>query len=155
MVNTSNPQQVFLRTDNTWLAKSTALVWDMSPDTFFRSYVWTCVTYGNGTFVMISAGASDPTKRAIRASPDGKLWSNRTTAAASYWQSVACGAGLLVAVANSGTRNRVMTSSNSGKTWTVRNSSWDSSWMSIMFSNGLFVAVGYEGACMTSPEGTE
>ena len=61
------------------------------------------------------------------------------------WRSVTYGAGLFVAVANTGTGNRVMTSPD-GITWTARtNYAADNSWGSVTYGAGLFVAVATSG----------
>lgn len=56
------------------------------------------------------------------------------------WFSVTYGAGLFVAVANTGTGNRVMTSPD-GITWTSRTSAADNNWSSVVWTGRFFYAV--------------
>ena len=89
------------------------------------------------------------------AAPAGFDWTIRTSAANNYWNSVAYGNGLFVAVSSSGTGNRVMTSPD-GITWTSRTSAANNAWASVTYGNGLFVAVANDGSpngVMTSPDG--
>jgi hypothetical protein len=69
------------------------------------------------------------------------------------WVDVAYGAGLFVAVSQSGVGNRVMTSPD-GANWTQRVSAADNAWNAVCFSPSLnlFVAVATVGI-MTSPDG--
>ena len=85
----------------------------------------------------------------------GLTWTSQTSAANNGWRSITYGAGLFVAVANSGVGNRVMTSPD-GTTWTSRTSAADNSWNGVSYGNSLFVAVSSTGAgnrVMTSPDG--
>ena len=75
----------------------------------------------------------------------GINWTSQTSAVDNSWKSVTYGAGLFVAVSNSGTGNRVMTSPD-GITWTSRNSAADNTWNSVTYGNSLFVAVSNTGA---------
>ncbi|MCW3119951.1 MAG: C-terminal target protein, partial [Chitinophagaceae bacterium] len=68
---------------------------------------WYGVTYGNGLFVAV---ASSGTGNRVMTSPDGIVWTIRSSAADNTWTSVTYANGLFVAVANSGTGNRAMTS---------------------------------------------
>ena len=82
------------------------------------------------------------------------VWTPRTSAdETASWRSVAYGAGLWVAVAESGT-NRVMTSTD-GITWTPRTAAEANTWNSVAYGNNLFVAVASTGTnrVMTSPDG--
>ena len=88
-------------------------------------------------------------------SPGGVDWTIRTSAADNDWRSVTYGAGLFVAVAQTGTGNRVMTSPD-GITWTIRTSAADNQWLGVTYGAGLFVAVAQTGTgnrVMTSPGG--
>ena len=82
------------------------------------------------------------------------VWTSRTSAdETANWRSVVYGAGLWVAVAESGT-NRVMTSPD-GITWTPRTAAEANAWNSVAYGNNLFVAVASTGTnrVMTSPDG--
>jgi len=103
------------------------------------------------TMVLLPLG---PSSIAV-AAPAGVDWTIRTSAANNFWNSVAYGNGLFVAVSYSGTGNRVMTSPD-GITWTIRTSAADNAWVSVAYGNGLFVAVANDGSpngVMTSPDG--
>ena len=103
------------------------------------------------TMVLVPLGVSS----VAVAAPAGFDWTIRTSAANNYWNSVAYGNGLFVAVSSSGTGNRVMTSPD-GITWTSRTSAANNAWASVTYGNGLFVAVANDGSpngVMTSPDG--
>lgn len=72
---------------------------------------------------------------------------------ANTWSSISYGAGVYVAVADSGT-NQVMTSSD-GITWTTRTAAQANPWRSVTYGGGVFVAVSASGInqVMTSPDG--
>lgn len=115
---------------------------------------WSDVKFANNIFVAVGAGGG--TEARVMTSPDGITWTPRTAAEATGWQSLSFGAGLFVAVANTGT-NRVMTSPD-GITWTARTAASALAWASIDFSESLelFVAVAADGvtsSIMTSPDG--
>ena len=114
-----------------------------------ESNFWTSVTYGNGVFVAISYGGSNP----VMTSPDGVTWTARTPASASGWISVTYGNGLFVAVTNRGT-DQVMTSPD-GVNWTAQTAAEQNTWWAVTYGNGLFVAVSGDGAnrVMTSSDG--
>ncbi|KKL77222.1 hypothetical protein LCGC14_2037050, partial [marine sediment metagenome] len=84
----------------------------------------------------------------------GTSWTSRTSAADLFWNDVAYGNGLFVAVSNSGVSNRIMTSPD-GVNWTSRTSPADEAWRSVIYGNGIFVAVANSGTfpIMTSPDG--
>jgi hypothetical protein len=118
---------------------------------------WYDVTYGNGTFVAVSASRSTHggAENIVMTSSDGITWTARTSAANNIWNGVIYGNGTFVAVAQTGIGNKVMTSSD-GITWTSRNAAADNEWYGITYGNGTFVAVGgsgSEGRVMTSSDG--
>ncbi len=80
-------------------------------------------------------------------------FTDRSAVNGNSWIDVAYGAGLFVAISQSGVGNRVMTSPD-GITWTARTSAADATWNKICFSPSLnlFVAVAQVGI-MTSPDG--
>ena len=107
------------------------------------------VTYGNGQFVAVGyalASGGIPTSY-IQTSPDGINWTARTPSEAMWFQDIAYGNGLYVAVARTGT-NRIMTSPD-GITWTSRTTSISPTFSGVAYGPGIWVAV-----CDTSPGGT-
>jgi hypothetical protein len=99
------------------------------------------VTFGNGIFVGVGYSIVSGVPTAFAASsPDGINWTARTPAANNWWQDVAYGNGLFVAVARTGTGNRIMTSPD-GITWTSRNSGIDPDFSSVAYGNGIWVAI--------------
>ena len=99
------------------------------------------VTFGNGIFVGVGYAIVSGVPTAFAASsPDGINWTARTPAANNWWQDVAYGNGLFVAVARTGTGNRIM-SSPDGITWTARNSGIDPDFSSVAYGNGIWVAI--------------
>ncbi len=82
-------------------------------------------------------------------SPDGTVWTLRTSAADNSWMTVAWSPelGLFCVVANTGTGNRVMTSPD-GVTWATRTSAADNNWTDVCWSPelGLFAAIGNSDA---------
>ena len=118
---------------------------------------WYDVTYGNGTFVAVSASRSTHggAENIVMTSSDGITWTARTSAANNIWNGVTYGNGTFVAVAQTGNGNKVMTSPE-GITWTSRNAAADNEWYGITYGNGTFVAVGGSGGfgrVMTSSDG--
>lgn len=73
------------------------------------------VAFGNGIFVI--AGPNNAVGAAVSTSTDGSTWSNRSLPTSAYWQDVAYGAGLFVAVAQS---SIAINTSPDGITWTNR-----------------------------------
>jgi len=117
---------------------------------------WYDVTYGNGTFVAVSASRSTHggAENIVMTSSDGITWTARTSAANNIWNGVTYGNGTFVAVAQTG-NSKVMTSPE-GITWTSRNHAVEAEWYGITYGNGTFVAVGgsgSEGRVMTSSDG--
>jgi len=110
---------------------------------------WLSVTYGNGTFVAVSATGTSR----VMTSPDGITWTARTAAQTNDWLSVTYGNDLFVAVAINGT-NRVMTSPD-GITWKARSATQTNRWNSVTYGNGTFVAVADTGTnrVMNSSDG--
>lgn len=94
----------------------------------------------------------------LGATPFSNYWVSETAAAANQWTAVTFGAGLYVAVANSGSGNRVQTSSD-GVTWFIQSSAANNAWVDVCYGFGLFVAVagatgsGSGNRIMTSPDG--
>ena len=111
--------------------------WQNVSGSFQISYL----TFGNGLFVGVgySIVSGVPTGFAAT-STDGINWIARTPAANNWWQAVAYGNGLFVAVARTGTGNRIMTSPD-GITWTSRNSGIDPTFSDVAYGNGIWVAI--------------
>lgn len=106
------------------------------------------VTFGNGQFVAVGyATVSGVPTSFIHTSIDGINWTSRTPSEAMWFQDIAYGNGLYVAVARSGT-NRIMTSPD-GITWTSRTTAISPTFSGVAYGNGVWVAV-----CDTSPGGT-
>ena len=74
----------------------------------------------------------------------GILWETRSAAEQNFWESVAYGNGVWVAVASSGT-NRVMRSTNNGVTWSAVAATEQNPWKSVAYGNGVWVAVSQAG----------
>lgn len=106
---------------------------------------WKGIAYGNNIFVAI---ASSGTTTRVMTSPDGKVWTTRTSAADTNWSCVAFGNGVFVALALSwdggANQNNAMVSSN-GTDW-ILYSAPAQVWRDITFGDGLFVAVASSGA---------
>jgi hypothetical protein len=62
----------------------------------------------------------------------------------SYWNSVAYGDGVLVAVASFGT-DRIIRSTDGGATWAARSPTAANNWMSVAYGDGAWVAVADDG----------
>ncbi|MCK6612511.1 MAG: hypothetical protein L6Q78_15905, partial [Bacteroidia bacterium] len=147
-------KQLLLLCLNTWIvmagmAQQAGINWQSQQLGIDR--IWRSVTFGNGTYVAVSA---DQVENSVMTSTDGNTWTIRS-AFAQAWESVTYGNGLFVAVSTSGTGNRVMTSPD-GINWTSRTSAKDNNWLSVTYGNGLFVAVSESGnfdRVMTSPDG--
>jgi len=106
------------------------------------------VTYGNGQFVAVGyATVGGVPTSFIHTSTDGITWTSRTPSEAMWFQAIAYGNGLYVAVARSGT-NRIMTSPD-GITWTSRTTAISPTFSGVAYGAGIWVAV-----CDTSPGGT-
>ena len=106
------------------------------------------VTFGNGLFVAVGyASVSGVPTSFIYTSTNGINWTSRTPSEAMWFQDIAYGNGLFVAVARSGT-NRIMTSPD-GITWTSRATTISPTFSGVAYGAGLWVAV-----CDTSPGGT-
>ena len=137
----------------TWTARTTN-------DNNWRSICWA------SEIGIFAAVAYTGTGNRVMTSPDGINWTSRTSATDNQWVFVTWapeapngtgGAGLFVAVANTGSGNRVMTSPN-GITWTARTSAADNEWISVAWAPelGIFAAVAVTGTgnrVMTSPDG--
>jgi len=126
--------------------------WDLVNRGVSTNLSWQSITYGNNLFVAVS---NSGTGNRVMTSPDGIIWTSRTSASDNNWSSVTFGNNLFVAVSNSGVGNRVMTSPD-GVIWTSRTSASDNNWSSVTFGNNLFVAVSNSGVgnrVMTSPDG--
>jgi len=111
---------------------------------------WSCIAYGNGTFVTLAKSLG--TNR-IATSPDGTTWTGRPAPANNSWQGITFGNGKFVAVAGSGSQ-KVMTSSD-GIEWTLQTAP-NGNWSSVAYGNNVFVAVAPSVALnqvMTSPDG--
>ena len=113
------------------------ITWNTVPAGLTIEYV----TFGNGMFVGVGYAIVSGVPTAFAASsPNGINWTSRTPAANNWWQDVAYGNGLFVAVARTGTGNRIMTSPD-GITWTSRNSGIDPDFSSVAYGNGIWVAI--------------
>lgn len=124
---------------------------------------WVSVTWSSqlGLFVAVSnSGVAD----SVMTSPDGLVWTARTTPTTKGWWSVvwAAGLGLFVAVGRGGTANDHIMTSPDGIVWTIRTGISNFSWTSIAWSPGLGLlvavsrnagVVGYVGRVSTSPDG--
>jgi len=104
-----------------------------------------CIDYLNGTYLI---GGNNATA-SIATSTNGIDWTVRTTPTTTGINKFAYGAGIYVAVGNSGN----IFSSTDLVTWTSR-SAGANAFGDVIFDNNLFVAVGASGACYTSPDGT-
>lgn len=102
---------------------------------------WVRVRFVNGLFIAISTGGV-ATQR-VMTSPDGINWTLRTNPAG-FWNDVAYGNGVFVAVGSAG----VMTSPDA-VTWTQVSGA--SGARGIAFGNGIFLACG--DSLQTSPDG--
>ena len=122
------------------------------------SYQISYVTFGNGIFVGVgfsNVGSPGVPTGFAATSPDGINWTARTPAANNWWQAVAYGNGLFVAVSRTGTGNRIMTSPD-GITWTSRNSGNSPEFSGVAYGNGIWVAIastGTGGLTYTSADG--
>jgi predicted RecA/RadA family phage recombinase len=116
--------------------------WDLVNRGVSTNLSWQSITYGNNLFVAVS---NSGVGNRVMTSPDGVIWTSRTSASDNNWSSVTFGNNLFVAVSTSGTGNRVMTSSD-GITWTSRTSAADVDWRSVTFGKGRFVAVSSSGS---------
>ena len=98
---------------------------------------WSSVCYGNGRYVAVSDGATNP---GVMTSMDGRVWVSQVAAPSTgaAWKSVAFGNGLYVAIAANGS---IMRSANVS-TWTIARTDTTRSMTSIAFGNNVFVAVG-------------
>ena len=116
---------------------SDGITWNTVPTGLSIEYV----TFGNGLFVGVGfANVSGVPTAFAASSPDGINWTARTPAANNWWQAVAYGNGLFVAVAKSGASNRIMTSPD-GITWTARNSGINPDFSGVAYGAGIWVAV--------------
>ena len=116
---------------------SDGITWNTVPVGLSIEYV----TFGNGLFVGVGfANVSGVPTAFAASSPDGINWTARTPAANNWWQAVAYGNGLFVAVARSGASNRIMTSPD-GITWTARNSGINPDFSGVAYGAGIWVAV--------------
>lgn len=107
------------------------------------SYQISYLTFGNGLFVGVGysvVGSPGVPTGFAATSTDGINWTARTPAANNWWQAVAYGNGLFVAVARTGTGNRIMTSPD-GITWTSRNSGIDPTFSGVAYGNNIWVAI--------------
>ncbi len=106
------------------------------------------VTFGNGLFVAVGyASVSGVPTSFIYTSKNGITWTSRTPSEAMWFQDIAYGNGLFVAVARFGT-NRIMTSPD-GITWTSRSTPITATFSGVAYGAGVWVAV-----CESSPGGT-
>jgi hypothetical protein len=119
---------------------------------------WTSVCWSSQLLIFVAVGESGEGNR-VMTSPDGLIWTSRTSASDASWTSVCWSPQLtlFVAVASSTTGYRVMTSPD-GVIWTLQATPADNTWNSVCWSPELmlFVAVSSTGTgnrVMTSPDG--
>ena len=108
------------------------------------------IVYGNGLFVGVAFAQVFPggiDTSWISTSTDGITWTSRTPSEPIYFQDIAFGNGLFVAVGSIGT-NRIMTSPD-GITWTSRTTGITPNFIGVAYGNGIWVAVSN-----SSPGGT-
>jgi len=121
------------------------------------------ITFGGGLFVAVGDDGS-LAREAILTSPDGEIWTRRSSGTSNRLNAVAWGNGTYVAV---GTRDdspccgssAVVITSTDGLAWTSLAIAADITLQAITFANDLFVAVGIDessqdGFVMTSSNGT-
>ena len=122
----------------------------------FDGLTWTSVGYlgseyvafGNNQFVAVGYATVGITPTSyIHTSPNGINWTSRTPSEAMWFQDIAFGNGLFVAVARFGT-NRIMTSPD-GITWTSRPTNINPEFSGVTYGNGIWVAI-----TVSSPGGT-
>jgi len=85
----------------------------------------------------------------IISSPDGTVWTARTSGTGNVLQDVVWSGAQFVVVGDSGT---ILTSPD-GVTWTSRTSGTANNLQSIVWNNSQFVSVGNTGTILTSPDG--
>ncbi|MGA2506940.1 MAG: hypothetical protein ABSF80_05630 [Chitinispirillaceae bacterium] len=94
------------------------------------------ITYGNGQYVAVGDAGT------ILTSPDGLVWTSRTSGITTRLWSVTYGNGLYVTVGDSGGGSgRILTSAN-GVSWMNRVSGTSNNLVSLTYGNGLYVAGG-------------
>lgn len=104
------------------------------------------ITYGNGIYVAVSS-----TNTYIETSPDGYVWTNRTSAnVTTSGTAAAYGNGVYVVGGTSG----AVQSSTDGINWTNRTRANTNAIYALTYGNGLFVGVGAAGSIVTSADGT-
>ena len=86
----------------------------------------------------------------ILTSPDGILWTKRTSGKWEYLSGVTSGNGLFVTVGN---LIGIILTSSDGNSWTKRTSGTWVYLRGVTSGNGLFVTVGESGTILTSPDG--
>ena len=85
----------------------------------------------------------------ILTSPDGNLWTKRTSGTSTFLSGITYGNGLFVTVGWKGT---ILTSPD-GNSWTKSDSGTSEPLRGVTYVNGLFVTVGLEGTIHTSSDG--
>ena len=132
------------------LYSSNGITWTQTT-AFNVGKTWNAVSYVNGLFVAVNGATDNGTGgqqliSRVATSPDGITWTNRYAPDNVALTGITYGAGIFVALGNTGTGNRTITSTD-GITWTSRPSANDSvGWRQIAYGNGIFVAVGINGA---------
>lgn len=142
-----NPLSTGIGAVSTFVEQSTA-----------NNYSWRSICWSPRRNLYAAVSDSGVGNR-VMTSPNGVVWTSRTSASDNAWQCVCwCDdpVNLFVAVSNSGTGNRVMTSPT-GVVWTSRISAADNAWSSVSYSADLqlIVAVSQSGSncVMTSTDG--
>ncbi|MBI5057082.1 MAG: hypothetical protein HZB61_10760, partial [Nitrospirae bacterium] len=102
------------------------------------------VAYSGSVFVVVGNTGT------ILTSPDGTIWTQRTSGTTSPLNDITYGGNIFVAVGTNGT---ILTSPD-GTTWTQRTSGTANFITGVTYGGNIFVAVGTNGTVLTSPDGT-
>jgi hypothetical protein len=145
---------IFVSAFSTMSYSFDGITWNSVAGSFQISFL----AFGDGIFVGVgfsNVGSPGVPTGFAASSTDGINWTARTPAANNWWQAVAYGNGLFVAVSRTGTGNRIMTSPD-GITWTSRNSGNSPEFSGVAYGNGIWVAIassGTGGLTYTSVDG--
>jgi hypothetical protein len=103
---------------------------------------WTCGTYGNGKFVVVSRQDNGTSLSYVATSTDGITWVHSAEISGLYGGSVAYGNGMFVYIGGgSGFAYDKVATSTDAITWTIRTLPASGVWytFNLTFSNGLFI----------------
>lgn len=117
--------------DNYIMISRDGIVWEEPTTSFMSDYSWKCITYGNGTFVVLGSGGD------LITSTDGMNWAFAENSNISNPVGLSYGDGLFVAIANDDP-NEIWYSSD-GETWTKSSYNPTNSLSSIAYGYGEFV----------------